>query len=838
MGDVSTNRFASAGRMASKCLLVVAALCAPLTPHALAQQDPEQTGLDQGNYNIRQSIEFGGRFTSISGDSQAYDTLVNLQSGPRLLGFTTEMRSLDHHATVFDRLYFSNFGYGGEPNQASRLRISKNKWYSFDANFRRDENTWDYSLLANPLNPAAPVPNAPANFNPQVNAPPNVINSALLGLSPHVYNTRRKLGDYNVIVLPDSKVRLRLGYSHNTVDGPFFTTIHQGTEQALLGDYSTRVNSYRVGVDFKLVPRTNFSYDQIWNYFKNDSGYIDANQQFSVGAGVPLVDLGVSFNALANQPCGATFTAAHLVNPNCSAYFSYLNNARTRTNTPTEQFSMQSNYWKNWDFSARVSYSAGDLNVYGYNENVFGRESRTNLRNFDMTGPVQGRRVSGSADGGATWHITDKLNFIDTFHYLNFHNPAQFAADSCSFFSPNLLTAAHVFTPTAATPFTCAGPTDGIAGTPVHASSSVADISVITNSNFFKEDEKVNVAELEYQFTPKYGARVGFRYRHQAIDDNFLNIANEIFFPNNAARGACALVNPAQPLSQANLPDGCTLNSDGSISFLTPPSGVPFSAGLGETLINQYAGLFGFWAKPIPNWQIRFDLELMSADNAFTRISPRQSQEYRLRTKYRVADWLNLNGSIMIWEGRNNIVETNDLQHNRAYGMGAILQPTEKFGMEIGYDYNDVFSQVLICYISVVNGVAPPGAAACPNVAGLVQQLSTYHQDSNYGYFDFTYTPLQRVTMRLGANLTGTSGSQLRLDPQALIPSAVNGTLNSVWFHPFGGLDYHFAKNWTGRAYWDYYGYHEDPTAGATQDLFAPRNFRGNLVMLSMRYAF
>ena len=68
-----------------------------------------------------------------------------------------------------------------------------------------------------------------------------------------------------------------------------------------------------------------------------------------------------------------------------------------------------------------------------------------------------------------------------------------------------------------------------------------------------------------------------------------------------------------------------------------------------------------------------------------------------------MADWLNLNGTVFIWEGRNNVFETNDLQHNRAYGFGAVIQPTEKLGFEVGYDYNDVYSQVLICYISVAN---------------------------------------------------------------------------------------------------------------------------------------
>src|ERR1700752_3267011 len=93
--------------------LMFAVFCVSVS---FAQQVDEQKGIDQGNYNIKQSIEFGGRFTSISGDQQAYDTFVNLQQGPRLLGFTTEMNSLNHHDTLFDRLYFSNFGYGGDPN--------------------------------------------------------------------------------------------------------------------------------------------------------------------------------------------------------------------------------------------------------------------------------------------------------------------------------------------------------------------------------------------------------------------------------------------------------------------------------------------------------------------------------------------------------------------------------------------------------------------------------------------------------------------------------------------------------------------------------------------------
>jgi hypothetical protein len=810
-------------RMALPFFIGLAALLTFALPGARAQLDEEQKGIDQGNYNIKQSIEFGGRFTSVSGDFQAYNTFVNLQQGPRLFGFTMEVRSLNHHEMFFDRLYFSNFGYGGDPNMSSRLRISKNKWYNFDALFRKDENFWDYSLQANPLNPTTPFANGPTGY-----APPTCT-SCVLAESPHLMNTRRKLGDYNLLLLPESRVRFRLGYSRNTVEGPAFTTIHQGTEQALFADYKTTVNTYRVGVDFKLLPKTNISFDQIWNYYRGDTGTTGQNPNplFQLSNGTP-VDLGVSFNAGANQPCGGTFLASGFVNPACNAYFNYLNHGRTRTNTPTEQISLQSSYWKNWDLSARATYSGGDMNVFDYNQSFSGRESRTNLRNDLITGPKQGRRVAATADFGATWHITAKLNFIDSFHFANWRAPAQFLSSECSFFSANLLTPANVFAPTATLPTACSIPGDGVAGTPVHSASSGPDVAVLLNSNFLKQDEKTNLAEVEYQFNSKFGARLGYRFRHRAIGDNFYNTIDEIFFPNNAARGVCALVGGV-------LPSGCTQNADGSISFLIPPT-TPDPVSV--TFINEHAALFGIWARPTANWRISFDTELMSADNSFTRVSPRQSQEYRLRTKYRVSEKLSLNGSLNIWEGRNNVFEVNDLQHSRAYGFSATIQPMDKIALELGYDYNDVFSQILICYISVAAGQNGPGIQACPDVPGLVQQQSTYKNKSHYGYFDFTATPFRHFTARLGANLTGTSGSQLRLDPQALIPNQVTGPLDSKWLHPYGGMDYQFAKNWTGRFYWDYYGYHEDPTAGAVQDIYAPRNFRGNLVTLSVRYAF
>src|SRR5258708_10684787 len=166
---------------------------------------------------------------------------------------------------------------------------------------------------------------------------------------------------------------------------------------------------------------------------------------------------------------------------------------------------MQSNYWKDLDSSARVGYSGGDTTVFGYTETLNGRVSRTNVRNDAFTGPVSGRRVAATADFGATWHIVGNLSFLDSFHFANWHNPVQFLSSECSFFSPNLLTPANVFSTAATLPLSCPAPADGntTAGViPVHSASSVPDISILYVSQFLKQDEKTNLAELEYQFTP------------------------------------------------------------------------------------------------------------------------------------------------------------------------------------------------------------------------------------------------------------------------------------------------------------------------------------------------
>src|ERR1700742_501699 len=62
----------------------------PATPPSDAQE-----GRDIGGFHVTQSIEFGGRINETTGSTAMYDTLVNYQSGARLLEQSLTMRAND-----------------------------------------------------------------------------------------------------------------------------------------------------------------------------------------------------------------------------------------------------------------------------------------------------------------------------------------------------------------------------------------------------------------------------------------------------------------------------------------------------------------------------------------------------------------------------------------------------------------------------------------------------------------------------------------------------------------------------------------------------------------------
>ena len=753
-------------------------------PEMLTAED--NAGEELGPYQVRQNAEFGARITSYTGNTGTWDSYVNLGTGPRLLEYSLDLHSPDHKGVLFDDLTFKNFGYGGDPNNVSRLFLQKGKTYSFNANFHRDVNIFDYNLLANPLNPT--------NSNPSV----PVVDS------PHEFLMTRRTTDMNLRLFPTSNIQFRAAWSRVTNEGTTFSSFHQGTEALLMQPTSYISDNYSAGVSFRVIPRTSINYDQFYIFYKGDTtaqlapaGSVGV-PAFTLANGTP-VSLGFPFNTPANYPCAAPVLPTGFANPICNGYTSYTRFGRVRNSYPTEQFSLQSNYWRRVDVAARAVYSDAGSSMPDYGSLFAGLETRTATVIQNIIAPPGGgatsSRLSLTADLGVTFRVTDRLRLVNQLRYNNFRVPGNWLYMTNSFFGPSLGGVPNVYSaalcPTVTSP-----------GCPQHTSSSGADVITDSLTDFLRQATTLNTFEVEYEFTPRYSGYIGYRFERRNITD--INSDNQVsvFYPTLPNRGACG----GQPLVNGV----CTVTS-------------VLEAGNEVVQINGNSGIMGFTARPTNKWRINGDVEVFTADNAFTRISPRHLQLYKVKANYRAKDWLNVSGAVNIRENRNTAVDIGNLQHNRSYsGVATFMPASSKVGFDVSYDYNDIFSQTNICFVSTPT---PAGALSCgtPFLSG----LSVYKELSNFASGTMFVKPTRRISTNFGYTITSITGTTLILNP-----NAPTGPLSYNYHVPLAGVSIEMQRHILFKAGWNYYDYNEKSQPGPT----LPRDFRGNVFTLSMRY--
>jgi opacity protein-like surface antigen len=336
---------------------------------------------------------------------------------------------------------------------------------------------------------------------------------------------------------------------------------------------------------------------------------------------------------------------------------------------------------------------------------------------------------------------------------------------------------------------------------------------IVDNRNDFLGQKRTsNTFLLEYDFTKRITAHVGYRFERREITQRVDNVQIQTFYPGPTAalanRGACAPA-IAHPVN----PDGtCTVAVEVA------------DAGEDFTQINGSTGLIGFAART-DKLRASGDVEFFSGDNVFFRITPRHSQDYRFRAGYKAADWINVGAAIRILEARNTSADIGLLQHNRSYGFNAaIAKPDSIWGVDLNYDYNDIFSQTNICFVATPN-LNPPGVINCgtPFLSG----LSVYTNTSNYGSASLIMRPTKRITAGAGYAVTITNGNTLILNP-----IAPTGPLAFNYHLPTASIAFVLSEKVTFKSGWNYYDYNEKSNPGPT----LPRDFRGNMFSLSLRY--
>jgi len=776
---------------------------------AAGQEQQPSTGINWRGYNVQESTAVGARSAVSNGSAANYDTLVNLQSGARLYDFSLGMRSLQPAGGLFDSLSLSGFGLGGDPNTVVRLQAAKGRWYRFDATYRHDRYFFGYNLLANPLNPASSNPALP-------------VTTAL-----HNLDYARRMGDYHLTLLPEGRFHIRLGYSHLAESGPSFTTVgasmapavaEVGTTTPLFQGYATSTDLYRAGFDYLVARRTRVSFTEVVQHTKGDTAIEDQNLLYQLSNGTPL-DLGVVFNTGGGTPCAAPIanpaTTPATANPACQGLIAYTGDQRPRLTMPTEQFGFQSGYFSKLALEGLFSYSSGVNSAANSSTAWAGLNTRLGALGNRTNGQDRAKRVLVDGDLAAVYQITPKLRLSDDSSYNSFRLPTQFGFAVLNQFAQGGGAITLLSPPAVFSAASCPAPYTA-ATCPQHTSSAPADAAQGTALEYLGQNLATETVQIGYNFSPRWGGQVGYRYTYRSIYDYAaVDYAAETFDPGGAtgaraaARGDCAL--PKGGSFPASLPAGCALQADGAVVFsgLTPASDANH---LQAVAIHGNSVLASGWAQPTPQLRINAGVEAFTADQAYTRITPRQWQHYTARAQYQPIAALQLSASGDALESRDNVAEVNNRNHNRNVGFAATLSPRSSFALDLSYNYNNTYTQALVCYAFTP---AAAGASACP-IAGSpvgLGSLSTYSDQSHFVNADLMVQPMESLTLRFGVASSFVNGVPLFFNLSGaplgnfLNPLTPWGPLRFNYQQPYLSLNYAMTPHLSYRVDWHMYNY-------------------------------
>jgi hypothetical protein len=812
---------------------------------------PDTQPVAPKGYTLHESIDMGGHIAGVAGSGAMYDTMVNLHSGPRVLGETFELRALPGaKGAIVDALSAFSNGWGGDPDNFARMDFYKGKLFEFSGMFRRDRQYFDYDLLGNPNIPSGQsIPIGPAGAQTGSYAWPQ------LEQSPFLYNTVRRMTDTSVTLLPLSKVSFRAGYSGNIFEGPSLSPSGYqvaGAYILLLQEMQRNGSDDFFGaIDWKPVRGTRVTFEERVDHYKADSSFNMDPSYFTVeeadGSKAALLSNYDSLTPYSSASCNPNSIGAApvlsapqspgglpVVNPACNVVTSYFRSQPTRILYPTEIFRLQSSTLRNVSMNGDVRYTDANMSLPHYYENFQGLAGTTRSQSYTAT--ASAHREVTAVDYGINWQATQKIGLSDQLTFSNVQQPG---------------TATMTSGTTVSTPATAGNETITYAGTLITTSAAAGKSSIEGSGaigtplpDFF--GQKVVTNDVTASWDGWSRATVSLTYR-----DRKHTVAEGI--PHD------------------------TLLAAGSTTG-------------GTVTINQNGGVLNLALRPTGNLNIEGSVEVLYADNVFTPVAPRELQHYRVHALFRPKPWATLNGAWNDMELHNNTNNQgtsstdaldgplNHTAHTRIFSVGADLAPNQHYGLNFDYAYTDVYTATSICYDAAASatlpGAATPGGTLCP---GAAVRGATYYEfgpvkdfmdaPTQSGSVAITLSPVTRLRSNVGYLISSVDGSRFYNDARD-----VAGSLVSTWQTPFVNLAWTVHPGWIWNAEYKFYGYGEggpsgaqycatsNPTAAAAAPVVscnsstlaglqtgvtispvgetAPRNFHGNVATLGFHYEF
>jgi len=216
----------------------------------LAAQDADKTAaaaspVPAGEPWFTGSIDLGYSWlTGVGGNFDAYRSIVDLGSGPKLLG--TEFTVTDPKHRAFDQIHVRAYDWGGQPYSTFHLDAKKKGRYDFNADHR------DFAYF---------------NYLPSYADP-------LLGrgivLDEQSFDTRRRFGAFSLDLLPGNWFIPYFAYDRDSGSGTGATTFVTDADQfPVPNTLRDSTNLFRGGVRFELK-RFHATLEQGGTTFKDD----------------------------------------------------------------------------------------------------------------------------------------------------------------------------------------------------------------------------------------------------------------------------------------------------------------------------------------------------------------------------------------------------------------------------------------------------------------------------------------------------------------------------------------------------------------------------------------
>ncbi len=169
-------------------------------------------------------FEVGYRWRGdVSGSFNTYRTMVDLGSGPKLLG--TEFTLTDPKHRLFDKIRARAYSWGDEPGETLHVDASKSKWYELNADYRDIAYFDDLPSYADPLA------------------------SRGITLDEQSFDMRRHMGNYTLDLLPGNWIVPYFGFERDSGSGIGVATFVSDVDQFPVPNVSYDLtNLYRGGV--------------------------------------------------------------------------------------------------------------------------------------------------------------------------------------------------------------------------------------------------------------------------------------------------------------------------------------------------------------------------------------------------------------------------------------------------------------------------------------------------------------------------------------------------------------------------------------------------------------